>query len=82
MATEWQNKRGKSLWQPTLLSGKRLWRVTLWGEPDGVKWMWRGDSSDSPALYSSRKAGRIERRQERREERDEMDETYQEVRRG
>lgn len=82
MATEWQNARGKSKWQPTLSDGRRLWRVTLWGEPDGVRWTWRGERDDVPALYSRRKAERIERRQARRAEREEMDETYREVRRG
>lgn len=80
MATEWQNKRGKSMWQPTLSDGRRLWRAFLWGEDDGVRWGWRGERSDTPALYNRRKAERIERRQARREEREEMDETYREVR--
>ena len=79
MATEWRNKRGKSKWQPTLSDGRRLWRVTLWGEDDGARWGYRGERSDTPALYSRRKAGRIEQRQMRREERREMDETYREV---
>jgi len=81
VATEWRNRRGKSLWQPTLSDGRRLWRVTLWGEDDGARFGWRGERDDKPALYSRRKAERIERRQARREEREEMEETYEEVRR-
>ncbi|MGI6878814.1 hypothetical protein [Microbacterium sp. gxy059] len=82
MATEWRNRRGKSVWQPTLPDGRRLWRIYVWGDPDSPQWGWRGEERDAPFLSGKRRAERIERRQMRREERDEMDRTFKEVHRG
>jgi hypothetical protein len=82
MPTEWRNKRGKSMWQPTLASGDRLWSVYLWGEADGKRWMHLdADARKDAALYSRRTAERIERRKQARLDRQMYDETFEEVRR-
>lgn len=81
MPTEWRNKRGKSLWQPTVASGERLWWQSLWGDWE-KRWGYRGTSDDRPVLYSRRRAERAERREQERRRRYEYDETFREVRRA
>jgi len=81
MPTEWRNKRGKSMWQPTLASGERLWTVYMRGVPVDERWLHPiAEVRKDAALYPRRTAKRIERSEQKQRDRKLYDETYREVR--